>query len=398
MKDVYDKVAEETEKPSKKKKPLALVISLVAVAILGFLALLLIFGIPFGKYLYTINLMDKGQYKEAIDAFENMDGYLKSEEHAVECQYLLAGSMTEEGNYVQALPIFTLLGNYKDCAERVTECKYQITLETMSNGQYQEAIDSFTELGDYKDVPVQITECQYCIATKIMEEKNYLQAIEIFTLLGTYKDCADRVSECKYQIALNTMANGLYQEAVDGFSALGDYKDSVQLVLECKYRQAVLWVDEGKIVDAYEILNTLGDYGESASLLSTIKPTYQRIKSKPLLFVDHQWRKYVRPEFASMGNRYWATTKVLDSNTLSIYIEGYDGAADSYSSELTGVWDESIGMVKFSGKYSRTSVDPNSGGTTYDVNNNVVGYAYYENGYLCLVYGNNPDESPIYYH
>ena len=155
------------------------------------------------------------------------------------------------------------------------------------------------------------------------------------------------------------------------------------MVLECKYQQAVLMIDEGKIVNAYEALTALGDYSDSADLLRTIKPIYRRILAKPNLFVNNLWDE-------ENQTRIWVETTVLDSNTMYINITGSNGADDHSSEDLNGIWDESIGMVKFSGIAYRTTA-----GYTYCTNDNVVGYLYYKNGYLCLVYGENPDASPM---
>lgn len=304
-------VTQELTEKKRSKKPLIIVLISVG-ATLILLAVALLLGIPYVQYCQAVNMMENGQYEDAIIEFEGMGDYLKSE-------------------------------------EMLTESKYLLAKRTQTEAQYVKASEMFKELGEYKDSKLLASECDYLYASQLLTA-------------------------------------GDYQKAFEAFGKLNGYKDSADKILECKYLMAEKLIDEGKIVLAYNELTVLGNYGNSKVLLKSIEPTYKLIIAKPKLFVNKEWDEENR-------SRVWVTTKVIDENTLKITVEGSNGTDGRSIEELTGKWNESTGMVEFTGKaylkvYEHEFVNGDYVGVekTYCEDANLTGKIYYKNGYLCIKY------------
>ena len=69
--------------------------------------------------------------------------------------YNAAVELMNSGEYEQAIAAFEALGGYKDSANKIEECNididYNAALELMEAGKYEEAYEAFIALGDYKD-------------------------------------------------------------------------------------------------------------------------------------------------------------------------------------------------------------------------------------------------------
>lgn len=351
-----------------------LMVACIALGISALIGAMLIFGIPFIKYCQAINMAKHGKYTEAIVAFENMEGYLKSEDYIAESNYLLARKMLDVGDYPAAMEIVTALDSYEDYREQVLECRYNIAMQQKDAGEYLQAAETFSALGEYKDSQTQVVDCRYLYACKLMAGREYWSALEVFEALKGYKDSAENILECKYLQACRLMTETDYQNALELLEPLRDYKDSAEKILECKYQIVLLMIHNGQIVDAYNLLAELGEYKNCTALLISVERIYQRIMAKSRLFVTGSWTE-------QYGSRVWLSTKVIDDNTLEISIFGSSGAGDQSSEELVGIWDEATGTVKFSGRAFRTIM-----GSTYCEDDNLTGCIYFENGYLHIEY------------
>ena len=113
---------------------------------------------PSINYEKAENLISKGRYEEAIDIFQELDGYKDSEELIAQCKdaiversYNNALDSMKKGYFSSAQTFFEKLGNYKDSAALAKECGYQYGLSLFNDESYLRALKAFRELGDYKD-------------------------------------------------------------------------------------------------------------------------------------------------------------------------------------------------------------------------------------------------------
>lgn len=341
-------------KPSGKKK--GLMIGLICGGSTLLLAVVILLGIPFGRYFWADSLLKQGQYQEAWATFEDLGGFLESPEKLQECKYGQAVDWMNSGNLTQAKEIFVSLGDYQACPEQVTECDYLQALAWLNQGKFQEALAAFEAL-------------------------------------GSYKDSADQIIESKYQWALALMAQGDYQTALEKLEQIGDYQDSQEQVKECKYQLALALLAEGKVTEGYDALIALGDYKDSADQAKEVKSIYNRIKGKSKLFVNKDWQYYYK---GSIDFYTGLTTKKVDSDTLKITIyvfgdymlEKGDKSTESRW-EFTCKWDPATGRLNYTNgkryKITYTMVDPATDKTTKKkstVYSDGTGYFYYENSKL----------------
>ena len=161
------------EAKTKQRKKLTAIAIAAAIACLAFVILLTQVIIPNSKYNAAIELIESGEYEEAITAFE-------------------------------------ALGGYKDSADKITECSYGIAVDLKNSEKYEEAISAFKALGGYKDSAKQITACEtaikdikYNTAVELMESRRYEEAIATFEALDKYKDSSEQIKKCKQLILAN---------------------------------------------------------------------------------------------------------------------------------------------------------------------------------------------------
>ena len=165
------RIAEEQRRArekSSKKKPgsLSTAICIIAAAVtLFFLITKMI--IPNVNYNNAVELMESGNYEEAIAAFKELDGYKDSAEKIQECSaaileaaYNNAIALMGEGKYEEAIAAFEALNEYKDSADKITECSYEIAIELKNTGKYENAIAAFEALDGYKDSASQVGACE----------------------------------------------------------------------------------------------------------------------------------------------------------------------------------------------------------------------------------------------
>ena len=95
----------------------------IACALFAVLAIMIIFVVnvvvPNVKYNKAIDLMENGEYTEAIVTFKELDGHKDSTDRITECNYLIATELAAEEKIEEAYEAFISLGDYKDSAAKV---------------------------------------------------------------------------------------------------------------------------------------------------------------------------------------------------------------------------------------------------------------------------------------
>jgi len=120
-------------------------ITLVAVCIITVLAILFnTYIIPTVKYNKAVKLMNKGEYTEAVSAFEELGEYKDSVNKISECfiaidgiQYNNAVELMNKGEYTEAIGAFMKVHDYKDSKDKISELMEKIgARQTISAGRY----------------------------------------------------------------------------------------------------------------------------------------------------------------------------------------------------------------------------------------------------------------------
>ena len=110
-----------------KIKKTAIIGTPIIAVIIAFIVILNTVIIPNGKYNSAVSLMQKGEYEEAIAAFEAIDGYKDSEDQIKNCiknvKYNSAVSLMQKGEYEEAIAAFEAMDGYKDSEDQIKNCK-----------------------------------------------------------------------------------------------------------------------------------------------------------------------------------------------------------------------------------------------------------------------------------
>lgn len=121
--------------------------------------------IPNGKYNDAVDLMNTGEYIEAISAFSLLEGYKDSAAKIEECnsaikekEYLAAIDLMKSKKYDEAITAFEKLYGYKDSKKKIEECntyildyKYKEAASLLEQGAELKAAIAFGKLGDFSD-------------------------------------------------------------------------------------------------------------------------------------------------------------------------------------------------------------------------------------------------------
>ena len=119
-----------------KKRILSIAIPAVIAVVAIFLVVTKVV-IPNSNYNAAVELMNSGEYEQAIAAFEALGEYSDSASKIKECNYNLALNFMENSQYVDAYEAFIALGDYKDSAEKaksIYEQSIQVRLKTAEVG------------------------------------------------------------------------------------------------------------------------------------------------------------------------------------------------------------------------------------------------------------------------
>ena len=127
-----------------------------------FLKVLLISGLCFAltgcaskeekAYKNAVQLMESGQYQEAITAFTDLGEYEDSQEMILKASYLQASSYLENGDYDSAIRAFTKLNSYEDSETMILESYYQQGIDFSGDKrEWYQAVQSFEHCPGYKE-------------------------------------------------------------------------------------------------------------------------------------------------------------------------------------------------------------------------------------------------------
>lgn len=200
-------------------------------------------------YNNTNELMNSGQYIEAIERFERLGDYKDSKDRIVLSQkyisYYDAITLYNSGKYEDAVEAFSALGDFEDSAEWIKESKYTKAKLLFENGEYTEADAQFSSLGNYKDSADLALAARYNHACALFNDGELDLAAQLFLELGDYRDSAlyaakalapsiNEKRQLIYDNAVELYTNQYYSEALHEFESISDFSDSEDWIEKCK--------------------------------------------------------------------------------------------------------------------------------------------------------------------
>ncbi len=216
----------------------------IALTVLPFLFLVILIAAtvpPFFErreaYSNAENLLEEGRYREAAAAFEELGGYLDSEEKS-----------QREIPYEEALYIL-------ECAKKGDESGLTyLGLDPADLGEeedavsmllYEKARELFTPLKGYRDADAKLEEIE-----------------------AAFQAHEDRLVQAAYDEAAALLEKGAYLKARDAFLTFGDYSDTAEMAKECMYRRASSVLDFCEANNIRDIRVAISDSTDQKTLIS----------------------------------------------------------------------------------------------------------------------------------
>ncbi|MDO5378167.1 MAG: SH3 domain-containing protein, partial [Clostridia bacterium] len=165
-------------------------------------------------------------------------------------KYVEAQKMVGRGEYEEAISAFETLGDYKDsaawiakAAEAILSERYDTATIQFQAGNYEAAQQGYETLGDYLDseqkaeqAKAALWQQKYDSAMTLYQAGRYEAAKQALEALGGYSDseekirlCEEAMNEAAYQAARQLFSTGAYGDAYAAFTELGTYRDSEYL-------------------------------------------------------------------------------------------------------------------------------------------------------------------------
>lgn len=245
----------EEAKRRKKAKRRKLILGTICVVIIAGAVVTVKVIIPSQKYKEAQALFEAGEYQEAKNMFQSLDGYSDSERKMREAD----DAYEEEQREAQAKAEY-----------EAKEKKYEAALKLMEEKEYEKAKLEFNELGEFSDSQQKSEECtalileeekrkeeeekqkKYESASASYEQKEYLQAAEEFAEIEDYKDCEEKVKECHYRRALELIDQKAYSGILSELEKADGYEDSKELIDTytpiCEINEKFIGIKEGEQV------------------------------------------------------------------------------------------------------------------------------------------------------
>lgn len=180
-------------KAKKKAKKITIIFTPIVAVIIVFIIVLNSVIIPNVKYNFAEKKMKSGEYKEAIAAFKELDGYKESEAQIKECNYLYATDFLNKKDYKNALIYFNECGDYKDTNNQVKKTKMEEAYILLDAKKYGEAYAILNEYGETDS----INESMYNRAMEYVKVDDKISAYLLLSKIVGYKDSGDKAAEYK---------------------------------------------------------------------------------------------------------------------------------------------------------------------------------------------------------
>lgn len=195
------------------------------------------------NYNAALELMTKGKYREAADAFESLFGYEDSNLYAVYAKGLAEG---EEGSYVEAIKAFDLLGEFRDSAYQSKYYQAREYESTDSFWAWDQAISIYNDMRMFRDANDRIVRLEgeksdrYEQAVEMGMEGNFSDAADAFISMNDYQDSDNYATyyRTRAEVAENPDQIDCLLDTIGKFRFLYDFLDSSEQAAEITQR---LW-------------------------------------------------------------------------------------------------------------------------------------------------------------
>lgn len=260
----------EAEQKSKKNKRLAIIVA--ALAVLCFVAFFVVTKviIPNNKYNTALQMIENGDYSDAIKILDELGGYKDSAEKKKEANngisYDTAISYMQEGDYEHAIEYFNKSNGFSDSDKKIEECYSNIVADILSGKenalQYLHCLP--------KEEIVKNSDSLYSAAETFVTNNDLESAQQVFSLLGDYEKAKQYLS---YIDGKRAYQESNWEKCIDLFSEMGDFLDSQSILTE-SVRNSVFNGTDLPISVAIDRLSEIDDE-EAVALLDRCEQIYE---------------------------------------------------------------------------------------------------------------------------
>ena len=188
-----DQAAEEARR---KRNKIIAVIAVVAIAAIAVTTRAVLLS---NRYNAAVEMVQNGQYDEAIAAFKAAGDYSDAATKVKELQYQKGESLLAADDYDGAIAAYQAAGDYSDAATKAKEAQYKKGEAMLASGDYDGAIAAYQAAGDYSDAATKAKELQYQKGERLLVEQDSEAAAQVFASAVGYQDALKRSYQIRYR-------------------------------------------------------------------------------------------------------------------------------------------------------------------------------------------------------
>lgn len=273
---IEEEVETGSEETKKLKKPVHIKPSFIIVplALLLVICIGVVSAIYISHYRSAVQFAEEGAFSKADDSLilpfitQLHDPNLPS--------FLDAGNLLEEGQFDEAIKAFTELAGYKNAETFALEAEYQKGVSLFNLGEFDAAAEVFYGLSEtgYSGSDEMVLKARYAHAESLISEKKFDEAIKAFTELSEegYGDSAERVKETRlFQAEDILYVDKDYLRAYDQLVSLGEYDGVSDTLIECLLLWAADYLENDNLLNAYAVLSLQPDLPTISQKQSELK-------------------------------------------------------------------------------------------------------------------------------
>lgn len=215
--------------------------------------------------------MGAGEYARARELFLALSGtFPEAGKLAMECVYLPACELIDNGQYEEAIRELGRIPEHPQSRTAILECHYKLGEAALEKGDPETAAAEFLMAADYGDASVRCRDTVFAMAEDAREAGDTAKAQTLYASLPGYEPAVEKNNECMLVLAKEALEDKAYERAAELLLALPEgYPETEELIPRACY---LAGVDAIKVKDyeaAVTLLERAGDYRDAPSKLES---------------------------------------------------------------------------------------------------------------------------------
>ncbi len=213
---------------SRKKARITFFVVFAITILLGGSFAVYTFGVPYIRYNRAVSAMNDEKFDEAIKKFDQLNGYLDSDELKKKCVYSKAMKSFYAGDMKEAAGLFESVKEYMDSEKYYLDSKLSLAEQYIEEGELLDAYNTYSELGKTKENSEEMKKCMeqlYKYGEEQFSANHLYNASAAFEILGDYKKSKEKKTECTYLLAKRAYGKLEYGKCLELYRQIKGYKD-----------------------------------------------------------------------------------------------------------------------------------------------------------------------------